>query len=1094
MTRPALFKGKLSLFAITIALFSFFISCSNLVSDNFDNSDSQDKSHSIVYLTGNIDSSSRLQSTQLLQVALSKTAENTSDRAAIPTLTPDTSSSDSSSYKYFVTAETVGSVSESAEGTVFEDAFGKANYKIGLKSGYKWKVTAGVRRKSDNALVLSDSFEETISPSNPISSKDVSLQPSSGEGSLSLPITLDSSISDLSIDLANDSEKAAWDTATATITTSAITVTNIPAGNYHLSLNFKDTNGQIIYSVNQVVTIFPYVETNKWVAGSSTSSIIDSSGNFQIDSVDLKTWKRTVLYVAQNRIFSNSDTPDDSNDGSAYSPLETITGAVNKIIQNDLLDAEYTIYVVGTIKDSVTLSTTSMKSLTISKLFDNTAVVDGENSGTVFTISTSKPVKFKGITIQNGSATAYYAGGAISLSGGTVYIEDCNLISNTANNGGAIYSSGTLFIYGSTVIGNKKAASAPDSIEGGSNKASNAGGAIYMAGSTLYLGYSDTSTPASFTGGIYGNAAKFGGGIYAESPSNVVISGGTIANNFGLSNGGGIRQATTGNLKIKDTTITGNKVSAPGGDGGAIYIGETSKIELSGNVYIPCSGIDYNDVYLKDGTYIELNSTLTRKETVATLTLQSYAYGRAVLSGTAISSNYSSFAISDDSYGNTWGVNNEGKISVSPIELKPGSAINSIFAELGAKTTATSFELSTELPAAGTYVDYIDKNASNVMVWLDGTVLKYYITIEGYVANGGKLQLNSSSLRMFEDCSALTQIDTSLFDTSKVTDMAYMFWGCSSLTSLDVSMFDTSSVNSMSYMFKNCSQLTRLDLSNFDTSSLTAMKEMFNGCSILNTIYVSEDLDLSGLTTSTDMFTGCTALKGGMGTAFNSSYVDATYARIDGGEDSPGYFTSKKHLKTGSEINILLFGIDAYSNTAFVRSMTPPDSSISASVIKYLDIGEENYPVWSYNGKNYYYTGNEDKLKLHSNSAKIFDGCSAYETIDLSGFDTSAVTDMSEMFATCNKLQELDLSGFNTSKVTDMSKMFYMPGESNTALTKITVSSDFITSAVTSSAEMFKNCALLTGGSGTTYDSSVIDISYARIDGGTANPGYFTAK
>ncbi|MCI7559653.1 MAG: hypothetical protein MSS76_06005 [Clostridium sp.] len=34
-----------------------------------------------------------------------------------------------------------------------------------------------------------------------------------------------------------------------------------------------------------------------------------------------------------------------------------------------------------------------------------------------------------------------------------------------------------------------------------------------------------------------------------------------------------------------------------------------------------------------------------------------------------------------------------------------------------------------------------------------------------------------------------------------------------------------------------------------------------------------------------------TLLVGGLGTTYNSSYVDKTYARIDGGTSNPGYFT-----------------------------------------------------------------------------------------------------------------------------------------------------------------------------------------------------------
>ena len=49
------------------------------------------------------------------------------------------------------------------------------------------------------------------------------------------------------------------------------------------------------------------------------------------------------------------------------------------------------------------------------------------------------------------------------------------------------------------------------------------------------------------------------------------------------------------------------------------------------------------------------------------------------------------------------------------------------------------------------------------------------------------------------------------------------------------------------------------------------------------------------------------------------------------------------------------------------------------------------------------------------------------------------------------------------------------------------------TGAVTDSAEMFYGSTNLKGGAGTTFDSSFVDKTYARIDR-PGVPGYFTAK
>ena len=40
---------------------------------------------------------------------------------------------------------------------------------------------------------------------------------------------------------------------------------------------------------------------------------------------------------------------------------------------------------------------------------------------------------------------------------------------------------------------------------------------------------------------------------------------------------------------------------------------------------------------------------------------------------------------------------------------------------------------------------------------------------------------------------------------------------------------------------------------------------------------------------------------------------------------------------------------------------------------------------------------------------------------------------------------------------------------------------------------MFRGCEKLVGGKGTPFDDAFTDKSYARPDGGTGSPGYFTA-
>ena len=57
--------------------------------------------------------------------------------------------------------------------------------------------------------------------------------------------------------------------------------------------------------------------------------------------------------------------------------------------------------------------------------------------------------------------------------------------------------------------------------------------------------------------------------------------------------------------------------------------------------------------------------------------------------------------------------------------------------------------------------------------------------------------------------------------------MSSMFYDCSSLTSLDLSKWDTSKVTNMNNMFNNCSSLETLDLSGCNALKKITMK----GCS-----------------------------------------------------------------------------------------------------------------------------------------------------------------------------------------------------------------------------------------------------------------------
>ena len=364
---------------------------------------------------------------------------------------------------------------------------------------------------------------------------------------------------------------------------------------------------------------------------------------------------------------------------------------------------------------------------------------------------------------------------------------------------------------------------------------------------------------------------------------------------------------------------------------------------------------------------------------------------------------------------------------------------------------------------------------------------------------------------MFSNCTSLTSLDLRNFDTSKVTNMEGMFNNCQALESLNVSNWNTSNVTNMGNMFTSCSRLTSLDLGGFNTSKVTFMWYMFSGCSQLVTIYAGSGWSTAAVTDfySDKMFLNCTKIRGGQGTTYDATHVNRLYARIDGGPSNPGYFTIAPvayACYTPSNTTLTFY----YDNQRSSRTGTTYDlntgdnvtgwqtDGTNASVTKvvfdpsFASARPTSTYGWFYEMENLQSITGIEYLNTSevTNMGHMFNSCIRLTSLDLSNFNTSKVTHMNQMFQFCYELTSLDLSSFNTAKVTDMHFML----DYCTNLRTIYVGNGWSTAAVTNSTNMFRNCTSLVGGQGTTYDVNHVDATYAHIDGGTSNPGYFTEK
>ena len=430
------------------------------------------------------------------------------------------------------------------------------------------------------------------------------------------------------------------------------------------------------------------------------------------------------------------------------------------------------------------------------------------------------------------------------------------------------------------------------------------------------------------------------------------------------------------------------------------------------------------------------------------------------------------------------------------------------------------FKKSTVAPAASMNAVNIEDEESDykIKLWLDSTDKTAY-----YYAEPEKVYLNTDSRKMFysksdeQKIKNILDLDLSNFDTSKVTNMSYMFFSMSNLTSLNLSNFDTSKVTNMVDMFASIRNLTTLDLSNFDTSRVTNMSAMFSGMSSLTSLNIS-NIDTSQVTDMRWMFHNMSSLTTLNLSNFDTSNVTNMYCM----------FSGMSNLTT---LNLSSFDTSKVTDMSFMFS--------GMYSIGFLDISNfntskvENMDNMFRDAKSIESItfGSKFNTSKVISMASMFNDAPKLKSLDLSNFDTSNVINMNSMFnytlslsslkfghnfvtdkveymmmmfvGTCS-LDSLDLSTFKTTKLTDVTKMFALLDWDNISfeclngdkLKNIYVSEDFDISNVNHSANIFTGRKNLRGGAGSFLTNpATADKSWLRIDDPIhGRPGYFTRK
>ena len=405
-------------------------------------------------------------------------------------------------------------------------------------------------------------------------------------------------------------------------------------------------------------------------------------------------------------------------------------------------------------------------------------------------------------------------------------------------------------------------------------------------------------------------------------------------------------------------------------------------------------------------------------------------------------------------------------------DLETGVVSSKVFDAIGAAIRSQNGETTKYLPgemaAAILALEWDAGLKARALLLEDGTLELNYLERRRAVSSIAKVvsvwevpeaAFASASARPWDSAKAIVTrvaIDAS-FANAGVTSLAYWFTGFSALE--EVFGFENlSGVADLTQTFTSCSQLRSIYAAGFDSSAVKKAGSMLYGC--------------SRLVGGADGFVPTNS--SGAGVLKNTAGGVLT----DPENDNRAWLTGE--LFGDGELRISDSGVDAggrevlasstfCANAKYGAIQCTPWSSLSKQVKSV--VVEEGVSCGEGCCTNYWFYGCTNLTKVDGMSALIgvtqmqhtFNSCLALASLDLRGFEPTALTSLTYTFGGCSKLVKIlvdttwelpskGLSGFGT----------------------------------------FYNCAAFVGGNGTAYDSSKTSYSMMRIDK-DGQTGYLTA-
>lgn len=507
---------------------------------------------------------------------ISPAAKSTRLKTALPS-----SPSGTQTISYTLTATKKGESPSSADpkGTI-DDTQSPLSYEIALTKG-NWTLTAqgfqGQDTSDQTKKIYTGSLDLDLSRTDytPLST-DTNITLSAvatptGKGNICLPVTIEqnTNITDINI-TCEPALSLVYDS-----TNNVIKQDNVTSGTYSLALDFVGATGQVLYSVHESLLVFDNMTTDFWQKNSSP--YIDANGGLVITKALVDKFLQTTFYVAPS---TATPAGNNTNSGSFFAPFETVQKAIDVIQSINDAASLYTILLKDDIENpascQIELATTKKLNLIIKSSGSSQKTITAATGKRVMSITDAFEGTFKlqNLILTGGDATTQN-GGALFVEGGGLTLENCQINSNTAAQGGGIYAKGN-DAHNATI-------DIKQDCKINSNTSTTSGGAISVAAGAvvnIYGGVQINSNTATTTGGA----------IYVLGSGKLNLNGTaqnkiTIQGNTALTSGGALNLACSGGVKIDGVDFISNQATSTGatGDGGALNINGSVNIASFNN-------------------------------------------------------------------------------------------------------------------------------------------------------------------------------------------------------------------------------------------------------------------------------------------------------------------------------------------------------------------------------------------------------------------------------------------------------------------------------------------------------------------------------